>query len=67
MKGSLAAMVTATEKFVADYPNHKGSIGFLITSDEEGPAVNGTVRVCEYLNSQNQPVRLLSCWRTFFN
>ena len=56
MKGSLAAMVTATEKFVADYPNHKGSIGFLITSDEEGPAVNGTVRVCEYLNSKNQQV-----------
>jgi len=56
MKGSLAAMVTATEKFVADYPNHKGSIGFLITSDEEGPAVNGTVKVCEYLNSKNQPV-----------
>jgi len=56
MKGSLAAMVTATEKFVADYPNHKGSIGFLITSDEEGPAVNGTVRVCEYLNSKNQLV-----------
>ena len=55
MKGSLAAMVTATEKFVADYPNHKGSIGFLITSDEEGPAVNGTVKVCEYLNSKNQP------------
>jgi len=56
MKGSLAAMVTATEKFAADYPNHKGSIGFLITSDEEGPAVNGTIKVCEYLNSQNQQV-----------
>ena len=56
MKGSLAAMVTATEKFVADYPNHKGSIGFLITSDEEGPAVNGTVKVCEYLNSKKQQV-----------
>ena len=37
MKGSLAAMLSATERFVADYPDHKGTIGYLITSDEEGP------------------------------
>ncbi len=54
MKGSLAAMVVATERFVADFPDHKGTIGFLITSDEEGPAVDGTVKVCEHLKSSNQ-------------
>jgi len=56
MKGSLAAMVVATERFVADFPDHKGTIGFLITSDEEGPAVDGTVKVCEYLKTKNQTV-----------
>lgn len=56
MKGSLAAMVVATERFVADFPNHQGSIGFLITADEEGPAVDGTVKVCEYLNQQQQNI-----------
>lgn len=56
MKGSLAAMITATERFVQDFPKHKGSIGFLITSDEEGPATNGTVKVCEYLKAQKQIV-----------
>lgn len=45
MKGSLAAMLTAVETFVASNPHHKGSIGFLITSDEEADAVDGTVRV----------------------
>ena len=45
MKGSLAAMVTACETFVAAHPDHKGSIAFLITSDEEGPATEGTVKV----------------------
>lgn len=49
MKGSLAAMLVACEKFVAEHPNHKGRIGFLITSDEEGPSVNGTVKVVEWL------------------
>lgn len=49
MKSSLAAFVTAIEGFVADHPNHKGSIGLLITSDEEGPSVNGTVKVVEWL------------------
>ncbi len=49
MKGSLAAMVTACESFVVEHPDHKGSIGFLITSDEEGPSINGTVKVVEHL------------------
>ena len=49
MKGSLAAMVTACQQFVIDHPNHRGSIALLITSDEEGPANNGTVKVVEML------------------
>jgi len=53
MKGSLAAMITATENFVATNPNHGGRIAFLITSDEEGIAVNGTVKVVEWLKQQN--------------
>jgi len=52
MKGSLAAFATACERFIAAYPEHDGSIGWLITSDEEGPAVNGTVKVMDYLNAQ---------------
>lgn len=56
MKSSLAAMLVATKKFVTDYPAHKGSIGFLITSDEEGPFINGTVRVVEELQKQKQPL-----------
>ena len=54
MKGSLAAMVTAVERFVANHPDHKGSIGFLITSDEEGPAKNGTVKVVETLEARGE-------------
>jgi succinyl-diaminopimelate desuccinylase len=49
MKGSLAAMIVACEDFVAAHPDHPGRIGFLITSDEEGPAVDGTVKVVEHL------------------
>jgi succinyl-diaminopimelate desuccinylase len=49
MKTSLAAMVVAVEEFVAATPAHAGSIAFLLTSDEEGPALDGTVRVCEWL------------------
>lgn len=49
MKGSLAAMITACERFIQMYPDHIGSIAFLITSDEEGPAKQGTVKVVEYL------------------
>ena len=56
MKGSLAAMVTASERFVARYPDHKGSITFLITSDEEGPAVDGTVKVIEKLKARSEAI-----------
>jgi succinyl-diaminopimelate desuccinylase len=49
MKGSIAAMVTACERFVASHPRHGGSLSFLITSDEEGPAIDGTVKVVEHL------------------
>lgn len=54
MKGSLAAMVVASERFVTDYPTHKGSIAYLVTSDEEGPFINGTVRVVEELMKRKQ-------------
>ena len=54
MKTSLAAMVVAVEEFVAAHPDHKGSIGFLITSDEEGPAVDGTVIVCNQLKERGE-------------
>ena len=53
MKGSLAAMICATERFVAQHPEHPGTIAYLLTSDEEGPAVDGTVRVVEYLRSRS--------------
>lgn len=53
MKGSLAAMITATEDFVGENPTHKGRIAYLITSDEEGIAVNGTVRVVDWLLNQS--------------
>lgn len=54
MKGSLAAFVTAIEAFVAGHPSHGGSIALLITSDEEGVAVDGTVRVVEALKARNE-------------
>ncbi|MEZ8027961.1 succinyl-diaminopimelate desuccinylase [Enterovibrio norvegicus] len=54
MKGSLAAMVIAAERFVAENPDHKGSIAFLITSDEEGPFINGTTRVVDTLVERNE-------------
>jgi len=54
MKGGLAAMVTATAAFVAEQPDHLGSIAFLITSDEEGPAVDGTVRVVDALEGRGE-------------
>ena len=56
MKGSLACMIIAVERFVAKHPNHKGSIAFLITSDEEGPAHNGTVKVVETLEARNEKI-----------
>jgi len=56
MKGSLAAMITATERFIARHPDHKGSIAYLITSDEEGPAVDGTVKVVEALEARAEKI-----------
>ncbi|ENM5759345.1 succinyl-diaminopimelate desuccinylase [Vibrio mimicus] len=56
MKGSLACMIVAVERFIAENPNHQGSIGFLITSDEEGPFINGTVRVVETLMARNEMI-----------
>lgn len=56
MKGSLAAMVTACERFVAEHPDHSGRIAFLITSDEEGIAINGTVKVVEWLERRNEKI-----------
>ena len=56
MKGSLAAFITACERFIEQHPDHKGSIAYLITSDEEGPAVNGTVKVIETLEARNEKI-----------
>jgi len=56
MKSGLAAMVTATEEFVAAHPDHRGSIAFLITSDEEGPSVDGTKRVVEALKARGESI-----------
>jgi succinyl-diaminopimelate desuccinylase len=56
MKGSLAAMVVATERFVTDYPKHKGRIGYLITSDEEGDAYHGTVAVIDRLMARGEKI-----------
>ena len=56
MKSSLASMLVASKKFVETFPNHKGTIAFLITSDEEGPFVDGTVRVLETLTKRGQKI-----------
>lgn len=56
MKSALAAMVVACERFVAEYPDHQGSIAFLITSDEEGPSINGTVKVVETLEARQEKI-----------
>jgi succinyl-diaminopimelate desuccinylase len=56
MKAGIAAMVTACERFVTGHPNHSGSIAFLITSDEEGPAKNGTVKVIETLEARGDKI-----------
>ena len=56
MKASLAAMVVACEQFMEQHPDHAGRIGFLITSDEEGPAKNGTVKVMESLSSRGEQI-----------
>lgn len=54
MKGGIAASIIAVENFIAKNPNHTGSIGFLITSDEEGVAINGTVKVIEHLKQRGE-------------
>jgi succinyl-diaminopimelate desuccinylase len=59
MKTSLAAMVVAVEEFVQAQPDHAGAIGFLLTSDEEGPALDGTVRVVEMLADRG--IRIDAC------
>jgi succinyl-diaminopimelate desuccinylase len=56
MKSSIACMVTACERFIAEHPDHDGSIAFLITSDEEGPAVDGTIKVIEALQQRNEQI-----------
>ena len=56
MKGGIAAFTIACERFIQDYPDHKGSIAYLITSDEEGPAKNGTVKVIETLEARNEKI-----------
>ncbi len=56
MKGSLGGMVTACERFIQSCPDHNGSIAFLITSDEEGPSINGTVKVVEFLESRHEKI-----------
>lgn len=56
MKGSLAAMLVATENFVKANPDHSGSIAFLITSDEEGPFINGTTKVIDTLEARNEKI-----------
>src|ERR1700722_17614348 len=56
MKSGLAAMVTSTEEFVLAHPKHKGTIAFLITSDEEGPSVDGTKRVVEMLAGRGERI-----------
>ncbi len=56
MKASLASMVVACERFVSKCPNHQGRIGFLITSDEEGPARDGTVKVMDALTARGEKI-----------
>jgi len=56
MKGSIAAFVTACERFIADHDDHEGSIAFLITSDEEGPATGGTVKVIDTLEARGEKI-----------
>ncbi|WP_149038745.1 succinyl-diaminopimelate desuccinylase [Psychrobacter sp. P11G5] len=56
MKTGIAAFTIAAERFVANHPEHNGSIAFLITSDEEGPSINGTVKVIEALEARNEKI-----------
>lgn len=56
MKGGIACFVTAVERFIASYPNHQGAIAMLMTSDEEGTATNGTVKVVKILEQRNEKI-----------
>ncbi|QEQ97737.1 succinyl-diaminopimelate desuccinylase [Neptunomonas concharum] len=56
MKGSIAAFMTALQRFIEHHPDHKGSIALLITSDEEGPFINGTTRVIDHLEARNEKI-----------
>ena len=56
MKGGIACFVTAVERFIAKYPEHQGAIALMITSDEEGPATNGVVKVVEVLEQRNERI-----------
>lgn len=56
MKGSIAAFITAVERFIAQHPDHKGSIAILLTSDEEGPSTHGVVKVVEVLEQRNEKI-----------
>jgi succinyl-diaminopimelate desuccinylase len=56
MKSGLAAMLTATESFIGEHPDHRGAVAFLITSDEEGPSVDGTKRVVETLRQRGERI-----------
>ncbi len=56
MKGSIAAMVTAVERFLENHPEPAGRLAFLVTSDEEGPAVDGTVKVVETLSARGEKI-----------
>lgn len=58
MKSSIACFMVASKRFIEEYPDHKGSIAYLITSDEEGPAVDGTVKVIEVLEARNEKIDL---------
>src|SRR5882757_9725432 len=55
-ESGLAAMLTASEEFISQYPKHRGTIAFLITSDEEGPSVDGTRRVVELLRERGEAI-----------
>lgn len=56
MKGGIACFVTAAERFIARYPEHQGAIALMITSDEEGPATNGVVKVVDVLEQRNEKI-----------
>src|SRR5205807_693438 len=66
MKSGLAAMVTASEEFVAAHPAHHGSIAFLITSDEEGTSVDGTRRVAQVLRERGMRLEWFVVWEHMF-